>query len=168
MKVKRNYQFVQFLLDFFAMFQMYLIAVCIIDAFDKMKIFNEAVIRAAGGEVAEANPEPLIIWAVLSLVVFVAALILPFVFAKRTKFNQRQFNMWVYAVYLIRILALLVVFFGLHIHISYITHNPKSLLDFSVLATIVFAIVIVKFTQIRIRAAEPQKQETKKREIVED
>jgi len=95
-KPKRNYQFVQFLLDGFALFQIYLIAACIIDIFHKIHIFNEEVILASYHGVEDMlkiNPNSVIIWGVLAVIVFLFATILPLVFVRKTKYTQKQFNM---------------------------------------------------------------------------
>ncbi|MCL2071421.1 MAG: hypothetical protein FWH07_04200 [Oscillospiraceae bacterium] len=157
MRIKRNYQFVQFLLDFFALFEIYIIAVCIIDIFAAVK-FNSGLIRAEGGEVIQMYPNPVIIWGILAVIVFLVAFILPFLYCKRTKLNQKQYDMWVYAVYLIRILALLIVFYMLEIHASFIKYNPRSIFDLGILTSAVLIAIIVRFTQIRIKTAETKKE----------
>ena len=167
MGVKRNYQFLQFLLDLFSLFMVYLILACVLDVFKLANAINTDMIRASGGEAAKVVPTPIVIWGILALVVLACGVILPFWFIKRTKLNQKQFNMWVYAVYLVRILSLLIVFYGLDIHASFIVREPKSVIDFSVITSFVLIAILIKVTQIRIRAAEPKKLQ-EKREFVED
>jgi hypothetical protein len=168
MKIKRNYQFIQFLLDGFALFQLYLIAACIADIFKRIRVINEAMVRVPGSEAVKMNPNPVVIWGILSAIIFVGCIILPFVTARKTKMNQKQHDYFIYGVYLIRVLALLIIFYALDIHLSFVTYSPKSLFSIQILATAVLIVIIIRFTQIRIKSAAAPKEEPKPREIVED
>ncbi|MCL1904194.1 MAG: hypothetical protein FWF94_07240 [Oscillospiraceae bacterium] len=164
--IRRKYSFVQFLLELFSLFQLFLTAVCIIDVFIKAAQANSAFVKAAEGEMLKARFEPVIIWGVLSLIVFVSAIVLPFIFAKKTMMNQRQYNYWVYCVYLIRVLVLLMIFYILEMHVNFLIRTPQSLFNFGIITTAVLTVIIVKFTQIRIKAAQT-KEIKEEREITE-
>ena len=166
-KPKRNYQFVQFLLDLFSLFLLYLHISVTISSIAAIAEFNRKMI-ANGAEFIKINPYPIIIWAAIALLVFITGMILPLIFKTKTKMNQKQFDMWVYAVMLIRLLVLIVLFDFHEKHLEFIVQQSKNLFSFSVIATIILTVIIIKFTQIRIKAAKPKQQETKKRVITED
>lgn len=168
--VKRNYRFLQFLMELFALFQLYIMFACIIDIFNLTNQINAAFEKHGGGEIATLNPVPSVIWGVLSVIVFAAAVVLPFLYARKTKLNQKQFDMWVYAVYMLRVVILLILFYMLDIHARFIRHETvelSNIIDIGILTSVVLAVIIVRFTQIRIKkAAEPEKVD--KREFTED
>jgi uncharacterized membrane protein len=166
MKLKRNYQFVQCLLDFFALFVLYLFYAAITDAIEKILSFNRQI-TAEGAELIHANPYPIIIWGVLAFMVFAAGVALPFIFKNKTKLDQRQFDMWVYGVYLIRVLVLISILEIMGKHLNIIMHARESLFSFQITASVVLIVFLVKFTQLRIRAAQP-KSDDKPRSIIED
>ncbi|MCL2634411.1 MAG: hypothetical protein FWD34_07870 [Oscillospiraceae bacterium] len=167
MKLKRNYQIVQFLLDCFSAVQLYLLVRSIIEFIIAVTLFNVTSVKVVGGEVAYAEPYPIITWGILGIIVYLASIILPLIFKIKTKFSQKQFNMWVYAVLLIRIPVLLMLTEITGKHASYILRNPESIFSFQIIADIFLIIIIIIFTRHRIKAAKPVKK-TNKREIVED
>jgi hypothetical protein len=173
--VRRNYQFVQFLVDLFGLFLLYLVVMAIIDDTFKLLRFNNLIRATCGGErigcecvttgvcelteAAKANPYPLIVWGVLALLIFVAGIVLPLVYKKRTKLNQKQYDMWVYAVLLIRILLLITVFEFMTIHLKFITRQPDGIFSLNILMNAVLIAILVRFTQFRIRKAETKKKD---------
>jgi hypothetical protein len=169
---KRNYQFVQFLLDFFALFMLYLIVMGIIHDINAVFEYNRDVLRA--NDSLHGNPYPLITWGVIAVMIYAAGIILPFVIRNKTKLNQKQYDMLIYAVLLVRILGFVLIIFMMAIHLDLIMRKPNSLLNaqtlFEVIGCAVLIAVLVRFTQIRIKAAEPkeEEEEIKPREIVED
>jgi len=168
-KPKRNYQFMQFILDLFALFILYLIVIGIIDDIYKVFEYNRNVLRA--NEALHGNPYPLIIWGVIAVAIYIAGIILPFTFKAKTKYTQKQYDMWVYCVLLIRILSFIMLIFIMGIHLDLIMRIPDSVLNtrtlFEIVGCAVLITVLVRFTKIRIRAAEPKQPEEKPREIVE-
>jgi uncharacterized membrane protein len=117
----------------------------------------------------QRNPYPLIVWGVGALLVFIAGFVLPFIYKNKTKLRQIQFDMWVYAVYLIRILVLMVLYdlMGKHFNYIHLMMMPENLFSFQLFGSIVLIAILIRFTQIRIKAAQPKEIE-KKRTIVED
>ena len=174
MKIKRNYQFMQFLLDFFGLFLLYLLIASIGDAFLRTKTFNETAILAPGGEAAKADPMPLILWGILAVLAYLAAIVLPLVFKRRinrnrTKpYNQVQYDMWVYGVLLIRLLVLVTLLELCGKHLNYIIHRPETPFSFQVLANAILIYLLIRFTRLRIKKAAPKKPEAPPRNIVED
>jgi uncharacterized membrane protein len=164
-KPKRNYQFVQILLDFFALAQLYLIVACIVDVFEQLQYFNK--MAQTINEQFNINPLPIIVWGVLAGLVFTATIITPLIYKNKTKLNQKQFDIWVYAVYLIRVLLLLIIFYLLDTHFNILIKEATNIFSVQILLSVVLIVIIIRFTQIRIRAAQP-KTEEKTREIVED
>ncbi|MCL2036146.1 MAG: hypothetical protein FWG83_02010 [Oscillospiraceae bacterium] len=177
-KPKRNYQFVQFLLDFLALFLLYVLVSTIVSEIGHDLALNREI---KADESIHVNPYPIIIWAVAGLLIFIAGIVLPFIFRKRTKLNQNQYNIWVYSVLLIRILLIMTLYEFLGKHLSFISlrHEPEGIFSFSIVATAVVISILVKFTKIRIRAAahvvsaksesgESDKSEKPKKRIVED
>jgi uncharacterized membrane protein len=166
---KRNYQFVQFLLDIFGVFLLYLVTIAIVEDIVRILRFNEQIrVEGAIGEAAKANPYPLIVWGVLALLIYVAGIVLPLIYVRKTRFSQKQFDMWVYAVLLIRVLALITVFELMAKHIGYIMRAPESLFSLTILMNVVLIAILVRFTQFRIRKAEPQKEGKIKITFTED
>jgi hypothetical protein len=155
---------VQFLLDLFALFLLYLIISVTISTIGDVFEFNRQFV--AGDELA-ANPYPLIVWSVAGLLVFAAGVVMPLVFRHMTKMRQKQYDMWVYAVLLIRILGFMTLFELMGIHLNVIMKQPESLFNLTLLMNLVLIVFIVRFTKIRIKAAEPAESH-KKRRILED
>ena len=166
---KRNYQFLQFILDIFALFMLYLIVRGIVEDIYAVFERNQNVFRA--NEELHGNPYPLIVWAVVALLVYIAGIVLPFVYKNRTKYTQKQYDIWVYGVLLTRVLVYVLILFVTAIHLDVILRKPDSIFNLQVLYEVVGCAVliagIVRFTQIRIRAAEPKTEKEKPREIVE-
>jgi uncharacterized membrane protein len=165
-KIRRNYQFVQFLMDLLGLFVLYILITAIIDDIAKIHAVINSYIRAEGAEELIANPYPLIVWGVIGTLIYAAGIVMPLVFKRKTRLNQKQYDMWVYSVLCLRILALILVFNFMGIHFSVIMKSPNFFEPAILMTAILFAI-IVRFTQIRIRAAEPKK-EGKIRIITED
>ena len=69
MKIKRNYQFVQFLLDLFGLFLLYPIIMSVVEAIGKLLNDNRIAVERHGPDVGQLNPYPLIIWGVLALLI---------------------------------------------------------------------------------------------------
>jgi uncharacterized membrane protein len=170
-KPKRNYQFVQFLLDFFGVCQLFLVAVSIIDSIDKSLEFNRQAVKLHGEQVGQLNPYPLIVWGIVAVLVYAAGIIIPFIFKNKTRYNQKQYDMWVYAMLLIRVLAIVMVTYLVGIHHDFLIRRFGDILSFQtlfrVMGSAILVAVLVRFTKIRIDAAEPKTQE-KKRTIMED
>jgi hypothetical protein len=171
-KPKRNYQFVQFLLDLFALLMLYLVIASIIYDIGEILEYNKKYMPAS--DELHGNPYPLIVWGVFAVLVYIAGIVLPFVYRARTRLTQKQFDMWVYAVLLIRILAYVMLFFIMGVHFDLIMRRPDSVISsqtiFEILGSAVLIIVLVRFTQIRIRAAEPESETAADtpRQIMED
>ncbi|MCL1881742.1 MAG: hypothetical protein FWF76_06145 [Oscillospiraceae bacterium] len=165
-KTKRNYQFVQFLLDLFGLFMLYLVIMAIIDDIVQIYSFNEQIRITEHADRITANPYPMIVWGVLALLIYVAGIVLPLIYAKKTELNQRQFDIWVYAVLLIRILAFVSIFELMSIHLSFIMRNP----EFRIHALMHFVLmgIIITFTRIRIRAAATKSKGKMKITFTED
>jgi uncharacterized membrane protein len=162
MKDKRNYQFVQFLLDVFGVFTLYLVAISVITGISET---IEHPVNRQGMVIR--NPYTFIVWGGVGLIIYLAGIIVPIVFAKRTKLNQKQFDMWVYAVLLVRMLVMFSLFNFMSIHISFIMRNPQ-VFDPYILLNAVLIAIIIRFTQFRIRKAEPKKEGTIKITFTED
>jgi len=164
MKIKRNYRPLQVFLDFFALFLLYVFFYSFIRGFIIEVLNYNYYIKAAGAEHLRLNPYPVIVWAVIAVIVCAVSAVLPFVFAKRTKFSQKQYDLWVYAVLLIRIvlLVMLMSLMGEHMHKIY---EPVESNPLSVLIGAVLIIIIVRITVHRIKLLTPAK---KRRGIVED
>lgn len=165
-KVRRNYQFMQFLVDLFGGFILYLIVTRVIGEIVYTVPNYNAQFRAQGGEVLKVSAYPLIVWVVVAALIFVAGIVLPLVFAKRTTLTQKQYDMWVYGVLCVRTIAMMAMSNFIVIHLSVIMRDPQYF-DLYILIHAVLIAIIVRFTQIRIRAAEPKK-EGKIRIITED
>ena len=169
-KPKRNYQFVQFLLDFFALLLLYINISVPISEIGFDLAFNANVVVARGAEEVLRNPYLILIWSAAAVLIFAAGIIMPLVFRRKTKLNQKQYDMWVYAVMLVRILAMIIVFEIMAKHLSYISlrYPTEGVVSFKILSSLVLIAILVRFTQIRIKAAEPKKTEEPKRAFTED
>jgi len=165
MNVKRHYTPIQIGLDLFSLFLLYVFFYSQIRGFISTVLYFNTSIKADGAEKLQANPYPIIIWAGIALVVCVITFIAPFVFAKKTKLTQKQYDLWVNAVLLIRAAALVVLMnlMAEHMHVicpSLVKSNPLS-----VLIGVVLIIIIVRITKHRIKLLTPEK---KRRRITED
>lgn len=164
MKIKRNYRPLQIALDIFALLLAYVFFFSFIRSFFREVADYNGIIRAAGGERLQINPYPVLIWAVLAAVVCAVTAAAPFIFAKKTKLSQKQYDIWVYGVLLIRAVALVVLMNLMceHMHVIYkpVESNPTS-----VLIGVVLIIIIVRITKSRIKLLAPPK---KQRRITED
>jgi len=163
-RINRNYRPLQVFLDLFAVFLLYVFFYSFIRGFFRDVAAFNAIITASGSEKLRINPYPVVIWAGLAVILCIATFILPFIFVKKTDYSQKQYDIWVYAVQLIRITGLvtLMCIMGEHMHILYkpVESNPTS-----VLMGIIMIIIIVRFTKHRIRLLEKAK---KKYTITED
>jgi uncharacterized membrane protein len=167
--IRRNYRFVQFLLDLFSLFLVYShISITVSEI--ALDLANNSLIRAEGLELIQVNPYPIIIWAVVAFLIFAAGIVLPFLFKSRTQLTQKQYDMWVYAVSLIRILALLIVFEIAVKHLKFISlrYEAESLFSFRFLTAGVLIAFLVRFTQVRIKLAAPKETEKEKRTITDN
>ena len=165
---KRNYQFIQFILDLFALFLLYILIAGTVDAVGNILMFNREVLRAT--DEFNMNPYPLIVWSVLGLLVYVSGFVIPLIYKNKSKLNQRQYDMWVYAVLLIRIVVIVQITCLLGVHKDIIMRVPNSVFNMQTLFEIssgaVLIAILVRFTQIRIRAAATKSKE-KKRTIMD-
>jgi hypothetical protein len=128
--------------------------------------FNAKIV-ADNAEEIRVNPYPVIVWGVLALAVFAAGIVLPFAFRKVTKLSQKQYDLWVFGVLLVRILVLvgLLNLMGEHMHVIHpmAGSNPLSLLTNAALT-----VIAVLFTKYRIKLLEPKKEKKPPRDILED
>jgi len=158
-KLKRNYRFMQFLLDLFGAFQLYLVISAIVDDISRIHNTFNAQIRVANEHAEQilAVPEPLIAWGVIGLLVYLAGIIMPLIYVRKSRLNQKQFDMWVYGALAIRMLVFMIVYNLMTLHLNFIMRAP---LDFrlELLMHIVLIVIIVRFTQFRIRKAQPKSE----------
>ena len=157
----------QLLLDIFGAFLLYLVTIAVVEDIGRILRFNEQI--RVEGELARqiaANPYPLIVWAVIGGLIYLGGIILPLIFAKRTKLNQKQFDIWVYGVLAVRMLALIAVFEFMSLHLSFIMRSPDFRLQS--LMHLVLIAILVRFTQFRIRKAQPKSSGSMKITFMED
>jgi len=162
-KIRRNYRPLQIVLDVFALFLLYLFFYSFIRSFLADVAYFNSKNYATEGRLF--NPDPVKIWAVPAVLVFAAPFVLPFVYAKKTALSQKQYDLWVYAVMLIRLdlLVTLMCVMGEHMHIlcpPAAESNPVS-----VLIGVVLFIIILRIMKRKIDRLEPVK---KRRSITED
>jgi hypothetical protein len=158
-------------MDLLGLFILYIIIRLIFDDVIAILEFNQQI-RLGGGlaESARANPYPLFVWGGVAVLFYVAGIVLPLAavmirpssrlstcFAFVSRYNQKQYDMWVYAVLCVRVLLMISIFNFMGIHLSFIVRNPEIFDPFILMNAILIAI-IVRFTQFRIRKAEPKKK----------
>ncbi|MDR0223072.1 MAG: hypothetical protein LBI38_06030 [Oscillospiraceae bacterium] len=160
MKIKRNYQLLQFLLDCAALFMLYLFAASIIDFFSLTGKLNGYMV-APDAEKIKLNPYPVIVWGAVAFLVFAAGVVAPFAYKKKTKMSQKQYDLWVYAVLTARIPALIVVFDLMGRHANHIMRVRESVFSFPVLAGAVLIFFIANFAKGRIKLLERETKTAK-------
>lgn len=162
-KVKRNYQIAQMVLDAAAVIIYIVIVRCVISFGEYITYQNSIIIKSNSEITSLVEWRWNIIWIVLGALVIAASLLmiyLPKKMPKKYKVNednaQRYSDIVITAITCIRVPVLLAVFEGMYIHQAYMMMQKDELFSIQIPLDILLIIIIIRFSLHRIKAIQPK------------
>lgn len=167
-KVKRNYQIAQMVLDAVAVLIVIAIVQCIISFGDFITTQNALILSV------NSSVEGLVVWQLnliwiaaaaavvaVSLVMIYKPKKMPKKYIVNENNAQKYSDIYITAVTCVRIPALLAVFELMAMHQSIMTGNTENIITLQIPLDILLAVIIIRFSIHRIIAIQPKPEESK-------
>ena len=165
-KVKRNYQIAQMVLDAVALLIMVAIFQCVMSFGDFITSQNKLILSV------NSDIEGLVVWqwnliwifaaaavAAVSLVMIYKPKKLPKKYTVTEENAQKYSDIVITAITCVRIPVLLAVFEMMAMHQSIMTGNTKNIFTLQIPLDILLSIIIIRFSLHRVKACQPQPKE---------
>lgn len=172
-KVKRNYQIAQMVLDAVAVIIFIVIVQCVLSFGAFVSEINENIMRINSDVTGLVVWQWNIIWIVIAAVVILISLLMVYLPRKMPKKYivnsdnaQKYSDILITAVTCVRIPVLLAVFEGMCIHQSVMTGVTDGIITLQIPLDILLIVIIIRFSVHRLKLTQP-KPEDKKIELKE-
>ena len=165
-KVKRNYQIAQMVIDAVAVIIFVVIVQCVLSFGAYISEMNENILKVNSDVTGLVVWQWNIIWIVIAALVIIASLLmiyLPRKMPKKYIVNkdnaQKYSDIVITAITCVRIPVLLAVFEGMCIHQSIMTGVTDGIITLQIPLDILLAVIIIRFSIHRIRITQPKPEE---------
>lgn len=165
-KVKRNYQIAQMVLDAVAALITVAIFQCVMSFGDFITSQNQLILSVNGSVQGLVVWQWNLIWIFIAAAVIAVSLVmiykpkrLPKKYTVTEENAQKYSDILITAVTCVRIPALLAVFEMMAMHQSIMTGNTKNIFTLQIPLDIVLAIIIIRFSVHRVKASQPKPKE---------
>lgn len=165
-KVKRNYQIAQMVLDAVAALIIIAIVQCILSFGDYITSQNQLILSVNSEVTGLAVWQWNLVWIAVAAAVAAVSLVMiykPQKMPKKYIVNkdnaQKYSDIRITAVTCVRIPALLIVFELMAMHQSIMTGNTRNIFTLQIPLAILLIIIIIRFSIHRVRAIQPKPEE---------
>ena len=166
-KVKRNYQIAQMVLDAVAVIIFIVIVRCVLNFGAEISSLNEWILDKTNLDIdGLIEWRWCIIWIVIAVIVIAVSLLMIYLPRKAPKKyivnsdNAQKYNdIIITAITCIRIPVLLAVFEGMYIHTSLLRGMTKDLITLQIPLDILVVLIIVRFSLHRIKLTQPKPED---------
>ena len=162
-KVKRNYQIPQMVLDAVAAIIFIVIVQCVLSFGEFISETNESILKVNSEITGLIVWQWNIVWIVIASLVIIASLLmiyLPRKMPKKYVINndnaQKYSDIVITAITCVRIPALLAVFEGMCIHQSIMTGVTEGIITLQIPLDILLSVIIIRFSIHRVRLTQPK------------
>lgn len=163
-KVKRNYQIAQMVLDAVAFIITVVIVRSVFTFGEEIELFNSVILKGNGDISGLVIWQWNLIWIAVAAAVIAVSLVMiykPRKMPKKYIVNkdnaQKYSDIVITAVTCVRIPALLMVFEGMYIHQSLMWRDFGNVFSLQIPLDILLIVIIVRFSIHRVRALQPKK-----------
>lgn len=167
-KVKRNYQIAQMVLDAVAVIIFIVIVQCVLSFGAYISDMNESVLKYNPDVVGLVEWRWNIVWIAIAAIIIAVSLLMIYLPRKMPKNyivdsdNAQKYNdIIITAITCVRIPVLLAVFEGMCIHQSLLMGITDGIFTLQIPLDILFTIIIIRFSVHRIRLTQPQPEDKK-------
>ena len=167
-KVKRNYQIAQMVLDAVAVIIFIVIVQCVLSFGAYISEINENILKVNSEVTGLVVWQWNIVWIAVALIVIIVSLLmiyLPHKMPKKYIINsdnaQKYSDILITAITCVRIPVLLAVFEGMCIHQSVMTGVTDGIITLQIPLDILLTLIIIRFSIHRVRIIQPQPDDKK-------
>ncbi|MCH5200636.1 MAG: hypothetical protein J1F60_06715 [Oscillospiraceae bacterium] len=165
-KVKRNYQIAQMVLDAVAFIIFIVIVQCVLSFGTYISDMNESILKYNPNVVGLVEWRWNIVWIAVAVIVIAASLLMIYLPRKMPKNYivnsdnaQKYSDIIITAITCVRIPVLLAVFEGMCIHQSILTGVTDGIITLQIPLDILFTAIIIRFSVHRIRLTQPKTED---------
>lgn len=165
-KVKRNYQIAQMVLDAVAVIIFIVIVQCVLSFGTFISEMNENILKVNSEVTGLVVWQWNIVWIVIAALVIIVSLLMIYLPRKMPKKYivdndnaQKYSDIIITAITCVRIPALLAVFEGMCIHQSVMTGVTEGIITLQIPLDILLTAIIIRFSIHRVRLTQPKPED---------